>query len=127
MAGYVNYEYYSHQVANPVSAADFQRYINAAETAVDVLTNRRAATAKGFKAEAVKKAVCAAINASSELAAATAATQSGAISSVSNDGFTVTYGNFTANYSSSGGGAVPPQLYDAIAFQLSGTGLMSYV
>ena len=128
MAGYVNYEYYSHQVANPVSAAEFSQLIIPAETAVDVLTNRRAMTAKGFKAEAVKRAVCAAINAGAEIAAAAEATQNGAISSVSNDGYTVSYGSYSANYGMTGGSrTVPPQLYNAVAFELSGTGLMSYL
>lgn len=128
MAGYVNYEYYSHQVASPVSAADFQRFIIPAETAVDVLTNRRARTAKGYKLEAVKQAVCAAIGAHYEMAAAAAATQNGTISSVSNDGYTVNYGSYTANYGMTGGtGSVPQPVYNAVAFWLSGTGLMSYL
>ena len=86
-----------------------------ATAAVDVYTARRAATATGYKMEAVKRAECALV----KLIAEQDATAQGiGVTSVSNDGYSESYEAATPE-------AVSDMQRQTCAFWLSGTGLMS--
>ena len=85
---------------------------------MDVITANRAQNATGYKAERVKMAICAVIN---EMAAQNAARSEGGarIASVSNDGYTETYGSLA------GASNEESALLSAAFRYLSGTGLVS--
>ena len=97
---------------------EFDAYIPSALMFVETITANRARSATGYKAERVKYAVCAVIN---EMAAQAAARGSGGarVSSVSNEGYTESYGSLSS-------AASEESVLRSAAFRyLSGTGLMS--
>lgn len=111
---YADYQYYSEHFGSLTDEAEFTRLADNASRKLDVLTGRRAATATGYKAAALKDAVC---NMVDYLHAVEKSGQGSGVSSVSNDGYSETYAASTPE-------AVEASLR-SIAFQwLSGTGLM---
>lgn len=83
---------------------------------INAITANRAQTAAGYKAERVTQAVCAVVN---EMAAQNACRGSGGarVSSVSNDGYSETYGNLSSAEGEE------KALRRAAMLYLSGTGL----
>ena len=111
---YADYTYYSAHFGVLTDEEEFNRLADNASRKLDVLTGRRAATATGYKAQALKDAVC---NMVDYLHAVEQSGQGSGVSSVSNDGYSETYADSTPE-------AVEKSLR-GIAFQwLSGTGLM---
>ena len=113
-------EYYDYDTLYPMKLTEeqFDMYLPSAEAYIDLITHNRAESATGYKAERVKQAVCAVLG---EMAAQDAVRGAcGArLASVSNDGYTETYG---------AAGSAQNE-YDAlrsVAMRwLSGTGLVS--
>ena len=100
-----------------ISEEEFDSLLPSASAFIDTITVRRAAAATGYKAERVRHALIAVIH---EMAAQNAARgASGArVNSVSNDGYSESYGN-------SNSAENEEKTLRCIAFQyLSGTGLM---
>ncbi len=96
----------------------FENWLPSAAAYIDVITHNRAAAAEGYKAERVKRAVCAVIR---EMAAQDAAknAQGVRISSVSNDGYTESYAGGTQSDGEC--------IRSAAMRYLSGTGLVSFL
>lgn len=96
----------------------FDSLMPSASAFVDAITANRAQHAAGYKAERVTLAICAVIN---EMVAQNAARSEGGarIASVSNDGYTETYGNLA------GASNEESALRSAAFRYLSGTGLVS--
>lgn len=101
-----------------ITKGTFDSLMPSASAFVDAVTANRARNAVGYKAERVALAICAVIN---EMAAQNAArSESGArIASVSNDGYTETYGSLA------GASNEETALRSAAFRYLSGTGLVS--
>ena len=119
MAAYVEYDYYDTLFPNKLTEEQFEYYLPSAEAYIDLITHDRAACATGYKAERVKRAVCAVIG---EMAAQDASKSAGGarLQSVSNDGYTETY------RTASGGTAEEAYALRQTAMRwLSGTGLVS--
>lgn len=113
----LNYAEYSAIYPNGMTEAAFNGYLPSAVAYIDVITHNRASTAVGYKAERVARAVYAVTN---EMAAQDAARgENGArVTSVSNDGYSESYGASSA--------ATDSAAIRAAAFMwLSGTGLVS--
>lgn len=96
----------------------FDSLMPSASAFVDVITANRAQFAVGYKADRVKMAVCAVIN---EMAcqSASRSADGARIASVSNDGYTETYGSLA------GASNEESALRSAAFRYLSGTGLVS--
>ena len=88
---YASFDYYA-QYYNEVDADEFEKLAHMASRKLDTLTGRRAASATGYKAEALKDACCALVNMIKQQQ--TAAELRG-ISSVSNDGYSEHYTHLT--------------------------------
>lgn len=120
MGRYVEYDYYDSLYPAKLTGDQFDVYLPSAEAYIDLITHNRAESATGYKAERVKQAVCAVLW---EMAAqdAVRGAYGARLASVSNDGYTETYG---------AAGSAQNE-YDAlrsVAMRwLSGTGLMSYL
>lgn len=118
MAKYVEYDDYDALYPMKLTEEQFESYLPSAEAYIDLITHDRAESATGYKAERVKRAVCAVIG---EMAAQDAAknAQGARLTAVSNDGYSESYGQ-SANAATEG---------DAIRTiarrWLSGTGLVS--
>lgn len=113
----ISFDDYEEIFPNRISEDAFDALLPSASAYVDAITANRARSAAGYKADRVKHAVCAVIN---EMAAQNAArSESGAhITSVSNEGYTENYGNYSA--------ANEESALRLAAFRyLSGTGLVS--
>lgn len=111
---YAKWEYYSQFYGTVGNEKEFNRLAHRASRKLDILTARRSQTATGYKAEALQDACC---NMLDYMQAVECSALGKGITSVSNDGYTESYGATT-----------PEQIDEAlrsIAFQwLSGTGLM---
>lgn len=96
----------------------FYNYLPSAEAYIDLITRDRAISATGYRAERVKKAVCAVIG---EMAAQDAAKNAHGVrlTSVSNDGYTENYGSAVTAETEEA------RLWSAAHKWLSGTGLVS--
>ena len=90
MGRYATYEQYDTLYPAKLTEDQFESYLPSAEAYIDLITHERAQCATGYKAERVKKAVCAVIG---EMAAQDASKSAGGahLQSVSNDGYTETY------------------------------------
>lgn len=118
MGRYVGYYDYEALYPSRLTEEQFESHLPAAEAFIDLITHDRAACASGYKADRVRQAVCAVIG---EMAAQDAARNAGGarLQSVSNDGYTETYG-------ASGGAGADSEGIRSAAFRfLSGTGLVS--
>lgn len=117
MGEYVTYTDYAALYPSKLSEDAFNAYLPAAEAYIDMITRDRACSASGYKAERVKMAVCAVIG---EMAAQDAAknAQGARLASVSNDGYTESYGAAAGVQSES------ESIWSAAVRWLSGTGLV---
>lgn len=119
MGRYVEYGYYDSLYPMKLTEDEFDSYLPSAEAYIDLITHDRARSATGYKAERVKRAVCAVIG---EMAAQDASKSAGGarLQSVSNDGYTETY------RTTSMGTAEDAYALRQMAMRwLSGTGLVS--
>lgn len=119
MVTYVDYAYYDTLYPAKLTEDEFDTYLPSAEAYIDMITHDRAMSATGYKAERVKKAVCAVIG---EMASqdGSKSANGARLQSVSNDGYTETYR--TAPVSA----AEEARVIRQTAMQwLSGTGLVS--
>lgn len=111
---YADFEYYSEYFGTLTDEDEFDRLAANASRKLDVLTGRRAASATGYKAEALKDAMCALVD---YMHSVEESGQGQGVTSVSNDGYSETYAASTPEGVEHG--------MRSIAFQwLSGTGLM---
>ena len=118
MGRYATYEQYDALYPAKLTEDQFESYLPSAEAYIDLITHDRAMSATGYKAERVKKAVCAVIG---EMAAQNAGrgADGARLASVSNDGYTETYG-------AAGSAQNENDMLRSVAMHwLSGTGLMS--
>lgn len=115
-AGYVDYD---NAYPGRLTEERFEQFAPSAEAYIDVITHNRAESARGYRAERVKMALCAVV---SEMAAQDAAKSAGGarLQSVTNDGYTESYG-----VSGSGAAAETEAIRSAAFRFLSGTGLVS--
>jgi hypothetical protein len=116
---YVGYDDYDALYPMKLTEDQFNDYLPSAEAYIDLITHDRARSATGYKAERVKRAVCAVIG---EMVAQDACkSANGArLQSVSNDGYTETYRTTSA------GTAEEAYAIRQTAMRwLSGTGLVS--
>lgn len=111
---YVTWEYYSTHFSAVQDETEFDRLAHTASQKIDVLTARRAASAEGYKADAVRECACHLID---YLHGIAGTAQGQGIASVSNDGYTESYQAQTA-------GQAEDNLRDTAFAWLSGTGLM---
>lgn len=119
MGKYVEYDDYDTLYPMKLTEDEFDSYLPSAEAYIDLITHDRARSATGYKAERVKRAVCAVIG---EMVAQDACkSANGArLQSVSNDGYTETY------RTTSVGTAEESHAVRQTAMRwLSGTGLVS--
>lgn len=119
MAAHVTYYYYDALFPMRLTEEQFDSYLPSAEAYIDLITHDRARSATGYKAERVKRAVCAVIG---EMAAQDASKSAGGarLQSVSNDGYTETY-----RTTSVGTAEEAYALRQTAMRWLSGTGLVS--
>ncbi len=111
---YADYEYYAEHFGQLTDREEFDRLAGNASRMLDVLTGRRAASATGYKADALADAVCAMVD---FMYAAEESGQGRGVTSVSNDGYSESYAASTPE--------AVEQSIRSLAFQwLSGTGLM---
>ena len=113
----ITFDDYEQLHPEQISEEEFESLLPSASAFIDAVTARRAAAATGYKAERVKHAMIAVIH---EMAAQKAArgANGARINSVSNDGYSESYGN-------SNSVANEEKDLRSIAFRyLSGTGLM---
>ena len=118
MGKYATYDDCDALFPEKLTEDQFYTYLPSAEAYIDVITHYRAGSATGYKAERVKQAVCAVIG---EMAAQNASknAQGVRLTSVSNDGYSESYG-------AAGNAASDGAQLRSVAFQwLSGTGLVS--
>lgn len=114
----ISFDDYEELFPDRISEDAFDALLPSASAYVDVITANRAKSAAGYKAERVKLAVFAVIN---EMASQSAARSEGGarIASVSNDGYTESYGAYSS-------AANEEAALRSAAFRyLSGTGLVS--
>lgn len=114
----ITYEYYSALYPERMTEEMFDALLPSASAFVSVITASRINSAEGYKLERAKMAVCSVIN---EMAAQNAARgMDGArVASVSNDGYSESYGGMTD-------AASEEKTLRTAAFRyLSGTGLVS--
>ena len=118
MGRYVEYDYYDSLYPMKLTEEQFDMYLPSAEAYIDLITHNRAEGATGYKAERVKKAVCAVLG---EMAAQDAAknAQGVRLTAISNDGYSESYGA-AGNAASDG-----EQIRSVVHRWLSGTGLVS--
>lgn len=118
MGKYVEYDDYDTLYPMKLTEEQFDMYLPSAEAYIDLITHNRAESATGYKAERVKKAVCAVLG---EMAAQDAAknAQGVRLTAISNDGYSESYGA-AGNAASDGA-----QIRSVAHRWLSGTGLVS--
>lgn len=118
MGRFVEYDYYDSLYPMKLTEEQFEMYLPSAEAYIDLITHNRAEGATGYKAERVKKAVCAVLG---EMAAQDAAknAQGVRLTAISNDGYSESYG--AAGNAESDGRQIRAVVYR----WLSGTGLVS--
>lgn len=119
MGKYVEYDDYDTLFPMRLTEDQFDMYLPSAEAYIDLITHDRARSATGYKAERVKRAVCAVIG---EMVAqdASKSANGARLQSVSNDGYTETY------RTTSVGTAEESHAVRQMAMRwLSGTGLVS--
>ena len=118
MGRYIEYDYYDSLCPMKLTEDQFDMYLPSAEAYIDLITHNRAEGATSYKAERVKQAVCAVLG---EMAAQNAGrgAEGARLASVSNDGYTETYG-------AAGSAQNENDMLRSVAMHwLSGTGLMS--
>ena len=110
---YIDWEWYSSHFPK-LAEDEFERRLPGAELKVNILTHYRAQSAEGYKLDQVKACVANLLNRTAELEETGAGKN---VKSVSNDGYSETYEQVTAEQ-------VEEALRKECFFWLSGTGLM---
>ena len=110
---YIDWEWYSSHFPK-LTKEEFEEKLPRAEMKVNILTHNRAQTAAGYKLEQVKACVANLINRTAELEETGAGKN---VKSVSNDGYSETYEQVTAEQ-------MEEALRKECFFWLSGSGLM---
>lgn len=123
MAAYATYAQYNALYPGMLTETEFGKRIGLAGAVIDVVTHNRAATeTAAYKVERLTYCACALIN---EIRAQDAVKGEGGarVASVSNDGYTETYGGGATG--ANGPDAETQALRSVARFWLSGTGLVS--